>query len=105
MMELTYGDDPCSIESSGDLRAFYRHHQKADKKLMKICVSLYEAAEPDETLIRMIQRIDPSAQREEVDEAPVVAQEIVHQIQQHAEVPIAPMPEPSAEWNFPAEMP
>ena len=57
-MELSYGDsDEFTIESNTDMRVFYRQHQNR-REGMRITVTLYEVAEPDETLIQLIERIN-----------------------------------------------
>ena len=57
-MELSYGDsDEFTIESNADMRVFYRQHQNR-REGMRITVTLYEVAEPDETLIQLIERIN-----------------------------------------------
>lgn len=70
-MELTYGGDSNqnSIESNADMRVFYRRHQAGGKKGMRINVSVYEASESDEGLLRLLERI---AEPEQVDAANVL---------------------------------
>jgi hypothetical protein len=65
-MELSYGDsDEFTIESNADMRVFYRQHQNR-REGMRITVTLYEVAEPDETLIQLIEHInEPDCKAEE----------------------------------------
>jgi hypothetical protein len=91
-MELCYGDsDEFTIESNADMRVFYRQHQNR-REGMRITVTLYEVAEPDETLIQLEHINEPNSQEEpeprgeEVLLAPVNASQNI-------------------EWSLPSEMP
>lgn len=91
-MELSYGDsDEFTIESNAGMRVFYRQHQSR-REGMRITVTLYEVAEVDETLIKLIEQINEP----EPSEPDRSAEEVLQAPQKDAQY---------IEWSLPSEMP